>query len=163
MNNKKPVKTKGKANPIDVHVGQKLKARRILLGISQEKLADRCGVTFQQVQKYETGANRTSASMLFTLASILEVPLDYFFAGLEFEETGSIAIQPVKTDKIYDLISDKEVYEVAFQYAMLKRENPDLVKPIGSIITRMFDELVDISNQGKTDAKNTTRILKRKK
>lgn len=76
-------KTKGIADNIDKHVGKQLKARRTLLGISQEKLADAVGVTFQQVQKYERGANRVSASRLFSFSKILDVNIDYFYNGLE--------------------------------------------------------------------------------
>ncbi len=76
-------KTKGIADNIDKHVGKQLKARRTLLGISQEKLADAVGVTFQQVQKYERGANRVSASRLFSFSKILEVNIDYFYNGIE--------------------------------------------------------------------------------
>lgn len=66
-------------NPVDVHVGERLRSRRVLLGISQEKLADAVGITFQQVQKYERGANRVSASRLWQFSKILDAPISYFF------------------------------------------------------------------------------------
>jgi len=69
----------GSANPIDVHVGARVKLRRTLLGISQEKLGEAIGLTFQQVQKYERGGNRIGASRLFDLAQVLDVPMAYFF------------------------------------------------------------------------------------
>ncbi len=69
-------------DPVDVHVGQRLRQRRTLLGMSQEKLAKAFGVSFQQVQKYERGANRISASRLHLLTRILDVPITYFFEGL---------------------------------------------------------------------------------
>ena len=65
--------SKGFPNPIDVHVGQRIRQRRTLLGMSQEKLAEAIGLTFQQVQKYERGANRVGSSRLFDLARVLEV------------------------------------------------------------------------------------------
>jgi transcriptional regulator with XRE-family HTH domain len=68
-------------NPIDVHVGSRVRTRRLILGMSQTKLADGLGVTFQQVQKYENGTNRISASRLQDVSGILQVPLDYFFKG----------------------------------------------------------------------------------
>src|ERR1700754_69370 len=71
--------SKGFPNPIDVHVGQRIRQRRTLLGMSQEKLAEAIGLTFQQVQKYERGANRVGASRLFDLARVLEVPVSFFF------------------------------------------------------------------------------------
>jgi transcriptional regulator with XRE-family HTH domain len=69
----------GNPNPIDVHVGGRVRLRRTLLGMSQEKLGDALGLTFQQVQKYERGANRIGASRLFDLARVLDVPVPYFF------------------------------------------------------------------------------------
>ena len=68
-----------KPNPIDVHVGTRVRLRRTLLGMSQEKLGEAIGLTFQQVQKYERGANRVGASRLFVLSRVLEVPVSYFF------------------------------------------------------------------------------------
>jgi transcriptional regulator with XRE-family HTH domain len=69
-------------NPIDIHVGQKLRLRRTLLGLSQEKLGEAVGITFQQLQKYERGANRISASRLFNLSQVLGVQVGYFFEDL---------------------------------------------------------------------------------
>jgi transcriptional regulator with XRE-family HTH domain len=69
-------------NPVDLHVGARVRMRRKLLGVSQEKLAGALGLTFQQVQKYERGSNRISASKLFEIARFLEVPPAYFFDGL---------------------------------------------------------------------------------
>ncbi len=68
-----------RANPIDVHVGSRVRLRRMLLGISQEKLGERLGLTFQQVQKYEKGVNRIGASRLFDLARVLGVSIEYFY------------------------------------------------------------------------------------
>ncbi len=76
-------KTKGIPDLVDKHVGLQLRSRRSLLGLSQEKLADAVGVTFQQVQKYERGTNRVSASRLFSFSKILDVSIDYFYEGLE--------------------------------------------------------------------------------
>ena len=66
-------------SPIDVHVGGRVRLRRTLLGLSQEKLGDALGLTFQQVQKYERGVNRIGASRLFDLARVLDVPIGFFF------------------------------------------------------------------------------------
>lgn len=68
---------------VDVHVGGRVRLRRTLLGLSQEKLGEAVGVTFQQVQKYERGANRVSASMLWKVAQALDVPISFFFDGLD--------------------------------------------------------------------------------
>ena len=80
-------KTKGTADTIDKHVGKQLKNRRTLLGMSQEKLAESVGVTFQQVQKYERGTNRVSASRLFSFSKILGVSIDFFYDGIENANT----------------------------------------------------------------------------
>ena len=66
-------------SPIDVHVGSRIRLRRTLLGMSQERLGDQLGLTFQQVQKYERGVNRVGASQLFDLARVLDVPISFFF------------------------------------------------------------------------------------
>ena len=69
----------GIPSPVDVHVGARLRVRRTLLGMSQTTLGDAIGLTFQQMQKYERGANRISASRLFDLSRLLDVPIEYFF------------------------------------------------------------------------------------
>jgi transcriptional regulator with XRE-family HTH domain len=73
-------------NPIDVHVGARVRARRKEIGLSQERLAGDLGLTFQQVQKYERGANRISSSKLYEIARLLRTPVHYFFEGLTTEE-----------------------------------------------------------------------------
>lgn len=70
---------KKKPNPIDIHVGGRIRLRRNMLGMSQEKLGENLGITFQQIQKYEKGTNRVGASRLQAIASILEVPVAFFF------------------------------------------------------------------------------------
>jgi transcriptional regulator with XRE-family HTH domain len=69
-------------NPVDLHVGSRIRLRRKILGVSQERLADALGLTFQQVQKYERGANRVSASKLYEIAATLQTQIAYFFEGL---------------------------------------------------------------------------------
>jgi transcriptional regulator with XRE-family HTH domain len=91
---------KKRANAIDVHVGKRIRMRRMMLGMSQEKLADGFGITFQQVQKYEKGANRMSASRLQQTADILGVAVPFFFegaAGGTFEPDGS-SVSPAYID-----------------------------------------------------------------
>lgn len=80
--------------PVDVHVGNRIRLRRTLLGLSQEQLAEGIGVSFQQVQKYERGANRVSASRLYDIAQILAVRLEFFFDGFE----GGSSDEPVTPD-----------------------------------------------------------------
>jgi len=73
--------TKKAPNPIDKHVGSRVRMRRMMLSMSQEKLGDALGLTFQQVQKYEKGTNRIGASRLQQIAQILQVPVAFFFEG----------------------------------------------------------------------------------
>ena len=70
-----------KPNPIDVHVGGRVRLRRMMLGMSQEKLGEQLGITFQQIQKYEKGTNRIGASRLQNIATVLSVPVGFFFDG----------------------------------------------------------------------------------
>ena len=77
----------GNPHPVDVHAGARLKQRRKLLGITQTNLGDAIGLTFQQVQKYERGANRISASRLYDLARVLDVPVNFFFEDMPPEIT----------------------------------------------------------------------------
>lgn len=74
--------TKYGPHPVDIHVGKRVRMRRILLGVSQEQLGNALGLTFQQVQKYESGANRISASRLYELGQILDVPVSFFFLDM---------------------------------------------------------------------------------
>ena len=75
MSDKKP-------HPVDIHVGSRVRMRRMLVGMSQEKLGERLGLTFQQVQKYEKGTNRIGASRLFEISKVLDVPVSFFYEGL---------------------------------------------------------------------------------
>jgi len=77
--------SKGLPNPVDIHVGARMRLRRTLLGLSQEAVAEKLGLTFQQVQKYERGTNRVSSSRLFDLCRIFNVPVAYFFDEMEGE------------------------------------------------------------------------------
>src|ERR1700685_3645842 len=75
----------GRPSPIDVHVGSRVRLRRTLLGMSQEKLGNAVGLTFQQIQKYERGANRIGASRLFDMSRVLDVPVQFFFDDMPVE------------------------------------------------------------------------------
>ena len=77
----------GVPDPIDVHVGKRIRMRRLFFGMNQEALANALGLTFQQVQKYEGGANRVSASRLWELSKILGVSIEFFFSGLQLDDS----------------------------------------------------------------------------
>ncbi|MGE3476614.1 MAG: helix-turn-helix domain-containing protein [Rhodospirillaceae bacterium] len=79
----------GKPNPIDVHVGNRLRLRRTLLGMSQQKVGEALGLTFQQVQKYERGTNRIGASRLWDLAGVLDCPVSFFFDEMDEKTAGA--------------------------------------------------------------------------
>ena len=70
-------------HPVDAHVGKRIRHRRWMVGMTQQQLADKVGIKFQQIQKYETGANRVSASRLWEIARALEVPVERFFSGFD--------------------------------------------------------------------------------
>ncbi|HEY2357889.1 MAG TPA: helix-turn-helix transcriptional regulator [Phenylobacterium sp.] len=74
---------------IDIHLGRRLRRRRRILGLTQQQLASACGVRFQQIQKYECAANRMSASRLWQLAEVLEVPVSYFYEGLTLDPSAN--------------------------------------------------------------------------
>ncbi len=74
-----------KPDPVDIHVGKRVRLRRTLLGLSQKKLGEAIGLTFQQIQKYERGANRIGSSRLYQLARVLDVPVSYFFDKLPLQ------------------------------------------------------------------------------
>ncbi len=78
-----PADRESRSSPVDVHVGHRIRLRRTLMGMSQERLGDALGLTFQQVQKYERGANRVSASRLFDLSRVLDVPISFFFDDMD--------------------------------------------------------------------------------
>ncbi len=106
--------------PVDVHVGARLRLRRTLLGISQEKLGEAVSLTFQQIQKYERGANRVGASRLFEFSRILGVPVSYFFDDMPKEVADSY-----KTE--VDGLSDKIQQKIEGD-PMVRRETLELVR-----------------------------------
>lgn len=101
------------AHPVDVHVGKRVRHRRWLTGMTQQQLAEQVGIKFQQIQKYETGANRVSASRLWDIAEALDVPVNFFFDGLE--GAGDDAATE-KTAMPVDLMGDKEALDLVRSY-----------------------------------------------
>ena len=100
-------------HPVDVHVGKRVRHRRWMVAMTQQQLAEKVGIKFQQIQKYETGMNRISASRLWDIAEALTVPVGYFFEGLEGEETvAPDAIEGVPGD----LLANKEALELIRSY-----------------------------------------------
>lgn len=93
---------------VDVHVGKRIRHRRWMIGMTQQQLADKVGIKFQQIQKYETGMNRVSASRLWDIARAVDVPVSFFFEGLS---EGELA-QEVEGD----ILADKEALQLVRAY-----------------------------------------------
>jgi transcriptional regulator with XRE-family HTH domain len=100
-------------NYIDVHVGSRIRMRRQLINMSQERLGELLGITFQQVQKYEKGANRISASRMFFAAKILGVPVQFFFEGLPGGEGDSVMREGIATDEFTSALMTTEGVQLA--------------------------------------------------
>ncbi|HLS18189.1 MAG TPA: helix-turn-helix transcriptional regulator [Paracoccaceae bacterium] len=96
-------------HPVDIHVGQRVRQRRWMLGMTQEQLATSVGIKFQQIQKYETGANRVSASRLWDIAATLDVPVAFFFEGLEKKQLD-------EAPEYGDILTDKEALDLVRAY-----------------------------------------------
>lgn len=114
-------------HPIDLHVGQRLRQRRCVLGLTQQRLAEAVGIKFQQIQKYESGANRVSASRLWALAEALGVPVSHFFEGLSAEDRDELVgvNGMADNDESYiapEVFSSKETIDLVRAYYGLKEE-----------------------------------------
>lgn len=99
-------------HPVDVHVGKRVRHRRWMVGMTQQQLAEKVGIKFQQIQKYETGMNRVSASRLWDIADVLGVPVSFFFEGLSEDVSADENVSAVPTD----LMADKEALELVRSY-----------------------------------------------
>ena len=127
-----------KPDPIDVHVGSRVRLRRTLLGMNQSKLGDALGLTFQQIQKYERGANRIGSSRLYRLSKILDVPVAFFFDEMAQGVATSAKGVAEKEQKSFepDRLATRETLELVRAYYRIKDEKVrkrvfELVKAIG--------------------------------
>jgi len=106
-------------HPVDVHVGKRVRHRRWMVGKTQQQLGEAVGIKFQQIQKYETGMNRVSASRLWDIANALDVDVRFFFEGIEEGVTDSVPEDMAKTEQKNmqgDLLADKEALELVRSY-----------------------------------------------
>ncbi len=106
-------------HPVDVHVGKRIRHRRWMVGMTQQQLAEKVGIKFQQIQKYETGMNRVSASRLWDISTTLDVPVSYFFEGMDGGDTteGQGAARDLQGSGLPgDLLADKEALELVRSY-----------------------------------------------
>lgn len=101
------------AHIVDVHVGKRIRQRRWLVGMTQQKLAEHVGIKFQQIQKYETGANRVSASRLWDIADALDVDVSFFFEGLKEDDT---LLDANESSVPADMMGDKEAMDLVRSY-----------------------------------------------
>jgi len=99
-------------HPVDIHVGKRVRHRRWLVGMTQQQLAEKVGIKFQQVQKYETGMNRVSASRLWDISDALDVPVSFFFDGLADDKNKA----ETNSEIPLDLMADKEALELVRSY-----------------------------------------------
>jgi transcriptional regulator with XRE-family HTH domain len=136
-----------KPDPVDVHVGARLRRRRLLLGLSQEKLAQAIGVSFQLVQRHEKGTYRVNASRLYQLATLLRVPISYFFDDLAPEVSGLatssanaveapddgllVKSETLKLVRAYHCISDGEMRRQVYDLIQAIAETDSAEKPAG--------------------------------
>lgn len=121
----KPTKSKHaprSPSNIDIHVGSRLRLRRQILKMSQEKLSERLDITFQQVQKYERGTNRVGASRLWKIAQILDVPINFFFEGLNIPHTGHEVHDQNQMPIVYDFINSSDGVALAMAVAKIKNK-----------------------------------------
>ena len=134
-----------RANPVDVHVGSRVRLRRMLLGLSQEKLGERLGLTFQQVQKYEKGVNRIGASRLFELSKVLGVSVGFFYDEAP-EITGAHSQIPVEIgfaempneNYTSDFLSSREGLELNKAFARIS--DPKVRRTIVELVRSLANE-----------------------
>ena len=124
--------------PVDRHVGSRVRMRRMMVGMSQEKLGQACGITFQQVQKYEKGTNRMGASRLHQISRVLDVPVEFFYEGAPSEEgTGASAVGDRNARSITEFLATPEGLELVRAFMAvtdkrLRRRIVDLAKAVAA-------------------------------
>ncbi|HJM93259.1 MAG: helix-turn-helix transcriptional regulator [Alphaproteobacteria bacterium] len=134
-------------NPVDIHVGSRVRLRRTLLGMSQKKLGNALGLTFQQIQKYERGANRIGSSRLFLLSRILDVPVSFFFDDMAPEVASGQPdfAEAAQANFDQDDLAKRETLELVRAYykitdADVRKRLFDLVKAVGDQVLEDVDD-----------------------
>jgi len=126
-------------NPIDRHVGSRVRMRRVLLGMSQEKLGEALDLTFQQVQKYEKGTNRIGASRLQQISTILQVPPSFFFDGNPTDEVMAAGFaEDASSEYVVDFLSTVEGLQLNKAFARIK--SPKIRKKLVELIISVAEE-----------------------
>ena len=130
------IENKKKPNPVDTHVGSRVRLRRTMLGMSQEKLGEALGITFQQIQKYEKGSNRIGASRLQRFSEVLNVAISFFFEDLPGGAAGAGLSEPSGPDYVVDFLSTSEGLQLNRAFVKIsdpkvRRRIIDLVRSLG--------------------------------
>ncbi len=125
------------ANAVDRRLGQRVRSRRLEIGMSQEKLADLLGVTFQQVQKYEKGINRIAASRLFDISAALDVPISAFFEGLSPARVGGVAEEPSE-GFVHDVLATPEGLQLVSLFAAI--DSPKVRKRVVELVRAIVEQ-----------------------
>ena len=133
------IENKKKPNPIDVHVGSRVRLRRNMLGMSQEKLGEALGITFQQIQKYEKGANRVGASRLQAIATVMNVPVSFFFEDAPGESGAVIRglSEEGSTAYVVDFLNSAEGLQL--NRAFVKISDPKVRRKIIDLVKSLTD------------------------
>ena len=129
---------KKQANPIDGQVGNRLRLRRMMIGMSQERLGELLGLTFQQVQKYEKGVNRIGAGRLFEIARILGVPIFYFYEGVADQLTAAPGFAESETPPVLEFVSSGEGLQLSLAYMRIK--DPKVRKRVLDLVKSLAEE-----------------------
>lgn len=124
--------TAKRPHPVDVHVGSRVKMRRMLLGMSQEKLGEQLSLTFQQVQKYEKGSNRIGSSRLWQLSQILDVPVRYFFEGLQETAGAPGFAEAPQQDFVMDFVKSSEGLNLIKPFTRI--EDPQVRRAVVNLV-----------------------------
>lgn len=133
-----------KPNPMDIHVGSRVRLRRMVIGMSQEKLGEKMGLTFQQIQKYEKGTNRIGASRLFQLSQILDVPVQFFFEDAPLSMTGragaAAGFAESKTEAfLLDFLNSRDGLEL--NRAFVKITDPKVRKRVVELVRALSEDV----------------------
>ena len=131
-------------NPVDIHVGSRVRLRRTLLGMSQEKLGAALNLTFQQVQKYERGTNRIGSSRLYQLSRILDVPVSFFFDDMPVSGHGAPSGLAENSQETFDHenLSKRETLELVRAYYRIK--DPDVRKRLFELIKAVGGQVEEV-------------------
>lgn len=127
---------KKQASPVDVQVGNRIRLRRMLIGMSQERLGELLGLTFQQVQKYEKGVNRVGAGRLFHVGQILGVPISYFYEGVS--EDAPHSKHGASSPPVMEFVSSNEGLQLAL--AFMRITDPKVRKRVIDLVKSLADE-----------------------